>query len=85
MAKSNNTSVGRRGFLRNAAAGAAAGAAALVTPPLVDAQAQSNGTGAPSPGAARAYRLPRRRSSIAKRETSGPRWPCARSRGRDRI
>jgi acetolactate synthase I/II/III large subunit len=41
MAKSSKTSVGRRGFLKNAA-GAAAGAAALVsTTPLVEAQTQS--------------------------------------------
>jgi len=53
MAKSHKTSVGRRSFLRNAAAGAAAGAAALVTPPLIEAQAQTPGTGAApaSPGA----------------------------------
>ncbi|MBZ5674469.1 MAG: twin-arginine translocation signal domain-containing protein [Acidobacteriia bacterium] len=52
MAKSQKTSVGRRGFLRNAAAGAAAGAAALVTPPLVEAQGQGQGRGtgtAPAP------------------------------------
>ncbi len=45
MAKSKKISVGRRGFLKNAAAGAAAGAAALVTTtsPLVEAQAPANG------------------------------------------
>jgi thiamine pyrophosphate-dependent acetolactate synthase large subunit-like protein len=42
MAKSKKTSVGRRGFLKNAA-GAAAGAAALVTStPLVEAQTQGS-------------------------------------------
>jgi len=46
MAKSQKSSVGRRGFLKKAAAGAA-GAAALATTPLVEeAHAQSNGTGA---------------------------------------
>jgi acetolactate synthase-1/2/3 large subunit len=67
MAKSKS-SVGRRGFLKNAAAGAAAGAAALViTAPLVEAQTQgtqtkSNGagttpaTGAPAPTEAQLFR-----------------------------
>lgn len=54
MAKQKKSAVGRRGFLKNAA-GAAAGAAALVTgTPLVDAQTQGtqgHGTaGAPSTG-----------------------------------
>src|SRR5579863_4569121 len=40
MAKSQKTSVGRRGFLKNAAAGAAGAAALVTTSPLVDAQAQ---------------------------------------------
>jgi acetolactate synthase-1/2/3 large subunit len=52
MAKSQKTSVGRRGFLKNAAAGAA-GAAALVSTPLVEGQSQNaptqrNGKGAPA-------------------------------------
>lgn len=58
MAKSQKSSVGRRGFLKNAAAGAAAGAAALVaTPPILQGQTQvththGNGSGAtPSTGA----------------------------------
>ena len=52
MAKSQKTSVGRRGFLRNAAAGAAAGAAALVsTAPLAEVQAQGQGKGAATPPA----------------------------------
>ncbi|HWF11752.1 MAG TPA: thiamine pyrophosphate-binding protein [Bryobacteraceae bacterium] len=38
MAKTKKTSVGRRGFLKGAAASAAAGAAALVTSPLAEAQ-----------------------------------------------
>src|SRR5579862_3635258 len=50
MAKSTKTSVGRRGFLKGAA-GAAAGAAALVTTsPLVEAQAPQEGTGAAPAG-----------------------------------
>ena len=65
MAKSSKTSVGRRGFLKNAAAGAAAGAAALVTTtPLLEAQAQvrTNGNattpaaGAPPPSDAQLAR-----------------------------
>ena len=38
MAKSQKTSVGRRGFLKNAAAGAAGAAALVTTTPLVEAQ-----------------------------------------------
>jgi acetolactate synthase I/II/III large subunit len=45
MAKSQKTSVGRRGFLRNAAAGAAGAAALVTTPGLVKAQAPRNATG----------------------------------------
>lgn len=68
MAKSQKSSVGRRGFLKNAAAGAAAGAAALVsTPPILEGQTQgapnpSNGTGAaptkgvPAPTEAQLFR-----------------------------
>jgi acetolactate synthase I/II/III large subunit len=73
MAKSNKTSVGRRGFLRNAAAGAAAGAAALVTPPLVNAQAQNTGTGAPSSGAAG---VPAPTQAQIDRETGNVRPPA---------
>jgi len=60
MAKSKS-SVGRRGFLKNAA-GAAAGAAALVKAPLAEGQTQgtparSNGTGAaPAPTEAQLFR-----------------------------
>jgi len=51
MAKSKKTSVGRRGFLKNAAAGAAAGAAALVTTtPLLEAQTRGAGRGATPAG-----------------------------------
>jgi thiamine pyrophosphate-dependent acetolactate synthase large subunit-like protein len=46
MAKSQKTSVGRRGFLKNAAAGAAGAAALVTTTPLVEAQAP----GAQAPG-----------------------------------
>jgi acetolactate synthase I/II/III large subunit len=73
MAKSNKTSVGRRGFLRNAAAGAAAGAAALVTPPLVNAQAQNTGTDTPSPGAAG---VPAPTQAQIDRETGNVRPPA---------
>src|SRR5579871_2203350 len=48
MAKSQKTSVGRRGFLKNAAAGAAGAAALVTTTPLVEAQSQTNGTSAAS-------------------------------------
>jgi acetolactate synthase-1/2/3 large subunit len=41
MAKSNKTSVGRRGFLKNAAAGAAGAAALVTSTPLADAQSGS--------------------------------------------
>src|SRR5579864_2230816 len=41
MAKLKNTSVGRRGFLKGAAAGAAVSAATLVTPQLGEAQPQA--------------------------------------------
>src|SRR3984957_13226506 len=52
MAKLRKTSLGRRGFLKNAAAGAA-GAAALVTTtmPLVEAQTQGSARGAATPTA----------------------------------
>src|SRR5580704_11556535 len=46
MAKSPKTSVGRRGFLKNAAAGAAA---LVTTTPLAEAQAQQKGTTPPAP------------------------------------
>ncbi|MCU1339866.1 MAG: thiamine pyrophosphate enzyme domain protein TPP-binding [Bryobacterales bacterium] len=45
MAKLKNTSVGRRGFLKGAAAGAAVSAATLVTPQLTEAQQQGAGRG----------------------------------------
>ncbi len=48
MLKPKKTSVGRRGFLKNAAAGAAGAAALVTTTPLVEAQGKSNGT-APAP------------------------------------
>jgi len=51
MAKSQKTSVGRRGFLKNAAAGAAGAAALVSTTPLVEAQRPANGTAA-APGGA---------------------------------
>ena len=55
MAKSQKNGVGRRGFLKNAAAGAAGAAALATTPALVEAQAPNAGsatgspTGAPAP------------------------------------
>jgi acetolactate synthase-1/2/3 large subunit len=49
MAKSSKTSVGRRGFLKGAAASAAAGATGLVTSAsIAEAQRQEGGTGATS-------------------------------------
>jgi len=51
MAKSQKTSVGRRGFLKNAAAGAAGAAALVTTTPLAQAQAQGNAGAAPAAGA----------------------------------
>ncbi|MBZ5632360.1 MAG: thiamine pyrophosphate-binding protein [Acidobacteriia bacterium] len=72
MAKSQKTSVGRRGFLRNAAAGAAAGAAALVTPTLAEAQAQGTGT-----GAAPAAGVPAPTQAQVERETGNVRPPAA--------
>jgi len=50
MAKSQKTSVGRRGFLK----GAATGAAALVSTPLAEAQTQRNGGSAAADGGASA-------------------------------
>ena len=56
MAKSKKTSVGRRGFLKNAAAGAAGAAALVTSTPLVEAQTQGSaardarpGSNAPAP------------------------------------
>jgi acetolactate synthase I/II/III large subunit len=72
MAKSQKTSVGRRGFLKNAAAGAAAGAAALVTPPLAEAQAQGTGNGT----APRAAGVPAPTEAQIARETGNVRPPA---------
>lgn len=49
MAKSQKTSVGRRGFLKSAATGAAA---LVTTTPAVEGQEQRNGTGTPPGGSA---------------------------------
>ena len=46
MAKSKKTSVGRRGFLKNAAAGAAGAAALVTSTPLAEAQSQGSGRAA---------------------------------------
>jgi thiamine pyrophosphate-dependent acetolactate synthase large subunit-like protein len=51
MAKSQKTTVGRRGFLKNAAAGAAGAAALVTTTPLVEAQRQAGAGAAPAGGA----------------------------------
>ena len=51
MAKLKNTSVGRRGFLKGAAAGAAVSAATLVTPQITEAQ-QGGGRGGRGGGGA---------------------------------
>ena len=62
MAKSQKTSVGRRGFLKNAAAGAAGAAALVTSTPLVDAQTPANRAkqaapaGAPAPTEAQLFR-----------------------------
>ena len=62
MAKSQKTSVGRRGFLKNAAAGAAGAAALVTSTPLVDAQTpasrakQAAPAGAPAPTEAQLFR-----------------------------
>jgi thiamine pyrophosphate-dependent acetolactate synthase large subunit-like protein len=50
MSKSQKTSVGRRGFLKNAAAGAAGAAALVTTSPLVDAQQPARQPGSAGPG-----------------------------------
>jgi acetolactate synthase I/II/III large subunit len=68
MAKSQKTSVGRRGFLKNAAAGAAALA---TTTPLVEAQVQNNGT-----GAAPARGVPAPTQAQLDRETGNVRPPA---------
>jgi acetolactate synthase I/II/III large subunit len=54
MSKPKNTSVGRRGFLKGAAAGAAVSAATLVTPQIAEAQGRGGrgGGGTPQPDAA---------------------------------
>ncbi len=62
MAKSQKTSVGRRGFLKNAAAGAAGAAALVTSTPLVEAQTPANRAkqaapaGAPAPTEAQLFR-----------------------------
>jgi acetolactate synthase I/II/III large subunit len=69
MPRSQKTSVGRRGFLRNAAAGAA-GAAALVT--TIPLEGQNNGTGvAPAAG------LPAPTQAQLAREADNVRPPAA--------
>ena len=73
MAKSQKTSVGRRGFLKNAAAGAAGAAALVTTTPLVEAQTES--TRSETRATRRQCRLRRRRNSTAKPGMSGRRWP----------
>ena len=79
MAKSQKTSVGRRGFLKNTAAGAAA---LVTTTPLVEAQ-ENNGAGCRARMQAR--RLRRRPNLPGKRGIFGRRWRCAKSRGLARI
>src|SRR5271163_1213495 len=70
MAKSQKTSVGRRGFLKNAAAGAAAGAAALVTTtPLLEAQTGN------ARGAAAANSVPPPTDAQLEREAGNIRPP----------
>jgi len=76
MAKSLKTSVGRRGFLRNAAVGAAAGAAALVTPPLVEAQGQGQGRGTGTGASPAATGVPAPTQAQIDRETGNVRPPA---------
>ncbi len=52
MLKPKKTSVGRRGFLKNAAAGAAGAAALVTSTPLVEAQGQNKGAAPASAGGA---------------------------------
>jgi acetolactate synthase I/II/III large subunit len=73
MAKSQKTSVGRRGFLRNAAAGAAGAAALVTTPGLVKAQAPRNATGT----APAAPTVPAPTEAQVARETGNVRPPVA--------
>lgn len=77
MAKSQKPPVGRRGFLKNAAAGAAA---LVTTTPLVEAQAQQTGS-TPAPG------LPAPTQAQIARESGDvrPRYRCAKSHARVRI
>ncbi len=51
MAKTPKNSVGRRGFLKSAATGAAGAAALVTSTPLVEGQTKGNGTGAAPAGA----------------------------------
>ena len=76
MAKSHKTSVGRRSFLRNATVGAAAGAAALVTPPLVEAQGQGQGRGTGTGAAPAVPGAPAPTPAQIDRETGNVRPPA---------
>ena len=73
MAKTPKRSVGRRGFLKSAATGAAAGAAALVTTtPLLEAQTQNAAKGATPPGS-----VPAPTDAQLEREAGNVRPPVA--------
>ena len=73
MAKTPKNSVGRRGFLKSAATGAAAEAAALVTTtPLVEAQVQNAAKGATPPGS-----VPAPTDAQLEREAGNVRPPVA--------
>ncbi|HTC86987.1 MAG TPA: thiamine pyrophosphate-dependent enzyme [Bryobacteraceae bacterium] len=73
MAKTPKSSVGRRGFLKSAATGAAAGAAALVTTtPLLEAQTQNAAKGATPPGS-----VPAPTDAQLEREAGNVRPPVA--------
>ena len=73
MAKAPKSSFGRRGFLKSAATGAAAGAAALVTTtPLLEAQTQNAAKGATPPGS-----VPAPTDAQLEREAGNVRPPVA--------
>src|SRR5690349_3597767 len=58
MAKATNSSLGRRGFLKGAAAGAAVGASAVVTPEVQAQDPQQRGAAPPSAAHLEAERNP---------------------------
>src|SRR5580700_7697960 len=77
MAKSQKTSVGRRGFLKNAAAGAAGAAALVTTTPLVEAQAPNTQGSGNRNGAAPSGGVPAPTQAQLDREAGNVRPPVA--------